>query len=127
MKQLIGLLLIFAGATISINAQTTAVPPLVDVPAAQRIVSAELDRLNTEMNDITSSGGKVDENMQNKHTLYKGVNDMLTSNAPGTTTFNVLAGNSNYLNLKADDEAYDDFENGNWDDHMAELIRILTK
>lgn len=127
MKKIIGLLIIFAAGTIALNAQTNAVPPLMDVPSAQRVVNYELDRLNSEMNDITSSGGTVDENVQNKHTLYKGVSDLLTANTPGTTTFNVLAGNSNYLNLKSDDEAYQDFIEGNWDEHMTELIRILTK
>lgn len=127
MKQLIGLFVLFIVSSISLFAQSTAVPPLVDVPSAQRIVMTELDRIKSEMNDITASGGQIDENMQNKFTLYNGVNEMLLANTPGTTTYNVLAGNSNYLSLNADDEAQLDFESGVWDEHMTELIRFLSK
>jgi len=113
--------------TCNLFGQTGQVPELVDIPTATKLISIDLDQLTQQINDIENGGGTPDQNLKQKQNLYQRIFTELSSGNTGLTTFLVLAGNANYKEEKSDDEAYQDFLNGNWDEYFAELIVRLRK
>ncbi len=107
--------------------QTGQVPELVGVQEANKILITEIPRIEDEIKAIESGGGVVHPELRLKLQLFKAVNAELEKNSIGMTTFNAVAGNSNYKGLKMDDQAYQDFVDGSWDENMSYLIRVLTK
>ncbi len=116
----------FAGLS-SAWGQNGQVPELVDVVSATKILPDEVQKIQDEISSIEQGGGTVDQSLRDKFQLYNAVNESLKTNAVGLTTFLAISGNSNYKLLKNDDEAFQDLLNGAWDEHMNDLIRLLTK
>ncbi len=127
MKSIIGIFILFVSLIATTQAQVAQFPELIPVPDAAKIVKVQFTTLSTQIAEIIGNGGQVEESLQYKHDLYKAVLDVLEANQAGTTTFGALSSHCNLKNLKADDEAYQDFINGNWDEEMAELIKLVTK
>lgn len=107
--------------------QTNKLPDLVGMDVAARLVGEAFKEIETQVSEIISGGGEVDQALQYKFDLYKSVLDILVANHPGTTTADALASNSNYKGLTTDDQAYEEFIQGNWDENMTELIHLLTR
>ncbi|MBK8484732.1 MAG: hypothetical protein WAR77_01045 [Saprospiraceae bacterium] len=119
----------FIMSLVGLNAgfsQTGAVPPLKDVPESVKILKTEMDLIGEQILQIQQSGGTVEELLQDKFDLFKAVHEILQLNNPGTTTFQAIASNSNRKSLLLDDEAYQLLVDGQWDENLAELIRLLT-
>lgn len=116
----------FVGPQWSI-AQTGSVPELKDISEAAKIVRTEHDILEKQIQEIRNNGGTVEDILIDKFELYKSVLVILEGNSPGMTTFNALASNSNRKNLLLDDEAYQLFLDGQWDENMTGLINLLAK
>ncbi|MBK9107508.1 MAG: hypothetical protein IPM92_03785 [Saprospiraceae bacterium] len=107
--------------------QTGKVPELVEKDVAVKLVGENFSNIEIQAKEIIDNGGQLDQSLQYKFDLYKAVLEILLANTPGTTTFDALASNSNLKLAKSDDEAYEDFINGNWDDVMTELIQLLLR
>lgn len=120
------LALMFYARTTSF-AQTGVVPELKSVDEAAKLVRAELQLVNDEITAIANNGGVPSQELMTQQRLYFAIAEYLETNAPGTTTFLALGNNCNYLGLKVDDEAYQDFITGVWDENFSKLINILTK
>ncbi len=111
----------------SVFGQNGQVPELVDVVTATKLLSGEIKQLQDDILIVEQSGGTVEPNIKDRLKLYTEVNDVLKTNAVGLTTFLAVSGSCNYKGLKNDDEAFRDLLNGNWDENMNELIKLLTK
>ena len=111
----------------SIWSQNGKVPPLVSIQDANQRLIPEIKLLTEQINTIEAAGGTADPELKFKLQLYTSVNDLLVKNDIGMTTFNVIAGNSNYKSLVMDDEAFRNLLAGIWDQNMTDLIRILAK
>ena len=120
------LALIFFARTTAFS-QTGVVPALKDVAEAAKIVRTELQLVNDEITNIASKGGIPGQELIDKQRLFFTIMEYLETNNPGTTTFLALGNSCNYLGLKADDEAFQDFIGGIWDENFTRLIDILAK
>lgn len=120
------LALIFFARTTAFS-QTGVVPELKDVGDAAKIVRTELQLVNDEITNIANNGGIPGQELMVKQRLFFAITEYLETNNPGTTTFLALGNNCNYLGLKADDEAFQDFIGGIWDENFTRLIDILAK
>ena len=127
MKNIIGIFIFFIAFLGNAKTQVGQFPELIAVPDAAKIVKEQLVGISTQISDILGNGGQVEEPLQYKHDLFKAVLEVLEANQPGTTTFGALSSQCNFKNLKADDEAYQDFGAGTWDEQMSELIKLVTK
>lgn len=107
--------------------QIGKVPELVEMDVAVKLVGQNFSNIEIQAKEIIDNGGQLDQALQYRFDLYKAVLDYMLANNPGTTTFGALASNSNLKLIKSDDEAYEDFINGNWDDVMTELIQLLAR
>ena len=108
-------------------AQTGIVPELKEVAESAKILKTEVELMDKGIQEIRTNGGTVEAKELDKFELYKAVLNLLEINSPGMTTFNALASNSNQKNLLQDDEAYQLFLDGHWDDNMKELIVLLSR
>lgn len=120
------LALIFFARTTAFS-QTGVVPELKDVADAAKIVRTELQLVNDEITNIANKGGIPGQELIDKQRLFFTIMEYLETNNPGTTTFLALGNSCNYLGLKADDEAFQDFIGGIWDENFTRLIDILAK
>lgn len=120
------LALIFFARTTAFS-QTGVVPALKDVADAAKIVRTELQLVNDEITNIANKGGIPGQELIDKQRLFFTIMEYLETNNPGTTTFLALGNSCNYLGLKADDEAFQDFIGGIWDENFTRLIDILAK
>ena len=120
------LALIFFARTTAFS-QTGVVPELKDVADAAKIVRTELQLVNDEITNIANKGGIPGQELMDKQRLFFTIMEYLETNNPGTTTFLALGNSCNYLGLKADDEAFQDFIGGLWDENFTRLIDILAK
>lgn len=120
------LALIFFARTTAFS-QTGVVPELKDVAEAAKIVRTELQLVNDEITNIANKGGIPGQELMDKQRLFFTIMEYLETNNPGTTTFLALGNSCNYLGLKADDEAFQDFIGGLWDENFTRLIDILAK
>ncbi|HRG69001.1 MAG TPA: hypothetical protein PLS73_09150 [Saprospiraceae bacterium] len=120
------LALIFFARTTAFS-QTGVVPALKDVAEAAKIVRTELQLVNDEITNIANKGGIPGQELIDKQRLFFTIMEYLETNNPGTTTFLALGNSCNYLGLKADDEAFQDFIGGIWDENFTRLIDILAK
>ncbi len=121
------LLALFFYAQTTTFAQTGVLPDLKKVDEATKIMRIENQLINDEIADITNSGNQPTQELIIKQRLYSSILEVLEANNPGTTTFLALANNCNYLLLKADDEAYQDFISGVWDENFTRLVDLLAK
>lgn len=114
--------------SVTAMAQTKGqVPELVDIQTAERLIFEDLNQLDLQVKEIESGGGQVDQNLKQRHELYLNIHNELKSGKIGLTTFLVLAGHVNYRETKADDQAYQDFLDGQWDENYTMLIERLRK
>ena len=120
------LALIFFARTTAFS-QTGVVPALKYVAEAAKIVRTELQLVNDEITNIANKGGIPGQELIDKQRLFFTIMEYLETNNPGTTTFLALGNSCNYLGLKADDEAFQDFIGGIWDENFTRLIDILAK
>jgi hypothetical protein len=126
LKMSIACFFLFCFGLVSAWGQNGQVPPLVSVQDAKKIMLQEVQLLSEAISTIEQSGGTVDQSLKDRFELYKAVNEVLQSNTSGLTTFAAIAGNSNLKLLTTDDQAYKDLLDGNWDENISELIKILT-
>ncbi|MCC6752566.1 MAG: hypothetical protein IT266_01140 [Saprospiraceae bacterium] len=127
MKSYFGGLLILLAFVLPVAGQQGNVPELVDVIAAERLVGAELQSISLKVDEIIGNGGSPDEALRDRQSLYRDLHELLASGRVGLTTFSALASQCNYRGFKSDEEAYQDFIDGHWDENLTELVTLLKR
>ena len=127
MKSWVGCLFVLLSFVLPAIGQQGKVPELVDVVSAERLVGAELQSIELKVDEFLNSGGSPDDVLRERQSLYRDVHELLASGRVGLTTFAALAAQCNYRGFKTDEEAYQDFIDGNWDENLTDLVELLRR